>query len=130
MDAARFDGIAKALGSGADRRRMLSVLGGGLAAALGGGAGTLADHKPSHCAKAGQKVQSHKECCSGLMGVDSRCMAEPGHCQELLKQFRFCGEGQEDCCDSNLGLVCCSTIPNTDPNCRTLEDCLALSTNR
>jgi len=39
MDARQFDGIAKTLSSGASRRRILGVLVGGLAAALGRGRG-------------------------------------------------------------------------------------------
>jgi hypothetical protein len=50
MDARQIDGIAKTLSSGASRRGILSVLVGGLAAALGrwhGGAGAASQEEPN-----------------------------------------------------------------------------------
>ena len=75
MDADQFDGMVKTLGSGTDRRRVLSVVAGGLVAALGGRQVTQAAHKSKHCAKAGQKPHGHKPCCFGT-AVNGRCPAE------------------------------------------------------
>ena len=78
MDSRQFDRMVKALGSGVQRRHIIGILAGGLTAALSKQRATLADHKASHCAHEGEKVQPQKGCCTGLIeGTDDRCEPEP-----------------------------------------------------
>ena len=75
MDTRQFDDLAKALRWGANRRRVLGLLTGGLAA-LGVRRAAVGEHKDDHCAKAGQKAQPKKPCCVGVAADDGRCPAE------------------------------------------------------
>ena len=77
MDAQQFDGLVKALRSGADRRRVLGVLAAGLAAVLGSQQATVA----GACKKEGQKPKDKKECCSGAVDADGRCVATVITCE-------------------------------------------------
>jgi hypothetical protein len=69
MDAARFDGLVQALGSGTNRRRVLAGLTVGVLAGRPGWRGADA----ASCAKKGQKPKPHKPCCARLDLVDGRC---------------------------------------------------------
>jgi hypothetical protein len=73
MEARQFDGLTKALISGTNRRSVLGGLVGGLVAALGAQRATVADE----CKKVGQKVKDKKECCSGAVDADGRCVEGP-----------------------------------------------------
>jgi hypothetical protein len=72
VDARQFDGIAKTLSSGTDRRRVL----GGLA--VGALAGLFGWHEAdaAECAKEGQKPNDDKACCFAGPLVDDRCPAQ------------------------------------------------------
>jgi hypothetical protein len=82
MDPRQFDRMAKALGSGVQRRHILGVLAGGFAAALSTQRATLAHHKASHCAHEGEvpDPRTKKSCCPGLVPDPTdpkrRCIVE------------------------------------------------------
>jgi hypothetical protein len=85
LDARQFDGFAKALGSGAHRRRVLGVLTGGLVAALGSRQVTQAQGN-SGCAHFCQDVfppgRERGECVSAAARGDAgnlcaACGADP-----------------------------------------------------
>ena len=107
MDAQQFDALTKALGSGASRRRVLGALAGSLVAALGRQGATVANHKPEHCAKAGQKPRrgkSGKGCCAGLTeGADGRCrgVGSPDPCQGCSGRCCTGSSGRAWCCSPN-----------------------------
>jgi hypothetical protein len=108
MDARQFDGIAKALSSGADRRRVLSSL------TVGALAGFLGWHTAdaAQCAKEGQKPKGDKKpCCAPLVPVDGRCGACGG-------QYASCTLETEatDCCSGECTIPwgCCPVCP---PGC-------------
>src|SRR5215213_10731093 len=67
MDDRQFDGLAKALRSGADRRRVLGLFAGGLVAALRSPRATVASHELHHCTKEGHPAKTKKGCCAGLL---------------------------------------------------------------
>jgi hypothetical protein len=73
MDARHFDGLTKALISGTNRRSVLGGLVAGLVAALGAQRATMA----AECKKAGQKVKHSRDCCSGAVDADDRCVEGP-----------------------------------------------------
>ena len=125
MDARQFDGIVKALSSGANRRRVLGGLVGGLAAALGGQRATGADHKRDHCAKEGQKAQPKKPCCPGLVDNDGRC--EPGPTSVCAAPALSCAT--EIRCSPTTSDFCeCGTTIDGDPVCHRPSPCGALCT--
>lgn len=101
MDASRFDQLTRELASGPSRRAVLKGVIGGLVAALGGGS-ALADHKPGHCAKAGQVPTAGKHCCTGLLpDTNGRCVTNLG-CTVWTQQGRCCPSGilnqNDNCC--------------------------------
>ena len=75
MNARRFDGIAKTLSSGANRRGVLAGLVGGLVAPLGSRGGALAGNKRRYCRKA------HPRRCKGYTcgGQSKPCDVGLGH---------------------------------------------------
>ena len=84
MDGRNFDELAKTLVTdGRSRRGFLALMGGGLAAALGGRQAARANHRADHCAAVGEKPKPHKACCGGLAPVDGRCapVVRQGTCQ-------------------------------------------------
>jgi hypothetical protein len=97
MDARQFDQIARTLRSGTDRRRVLGVLVGSLAAILGAQRATMA----AECAKPGQKPKDHKPCCVGDP-VDGRCPAESA---PLLGRCILAGR-----CECNDGGKVCTSV--------------------
>jgi hypothetical protein len=150
MEAERLDRIAKRLGSGVHRRHILGVLAAGLAAARGGQRVTLANHKPSHCAHEGEKVESGKSgkaCCEGLTeDAEGRCVlaAPPSECptsSDICLILDECGshgetlpsgaprvcncgltmEGAGFCADLTAG---CGPTPTIGLPCNSSTDCV------
>ena len=117
MDAGQFDRLAKVLSSGADRRRVLGVFAGGLAAALGRPRATVADHKPEHCAKEGHpaKNKDKKGCCAGLLACEildcSGFVCEPTPqspvCVDIQNDPFHCGSCEQSCDDDCCHGECC-----------------------
>jgi hypothetical protein len=105
MESADFDQLTRSLVTQASRRHILF---GALSATLGllmspaGGASVRADRKPQqHCAKAGQKVQPKKDCCTGLIeDAHGRCTPGPSGnpCQ---------GQANGTCCAGDTGKQWC-----------------------
>jgi hypothetical protein len=113
MDARQFDEISRTLSAGADRRRVLSAVLGGVVAALGGARATVAHHKPDHCAKAGQKVTPGKPtCCPGLAPQGGRC-AEEAPPPVVMGQCRTgtLGAGPVCLCITPTGAPCDPVAP-------------------
>ena len=77
MDAQRFDALTKALGRGANRRRVLRGLLGG---AVAGGAVVTSLPEPAAaqpgCRREGNTCQGNQVCCPGLVCVQA---AGPGN---------------------------------------------------
>jgi hypothetical protein len=93
MDSERFDGLVRRFGQPRSRRQTLRGLAGAVTAGalgLGGGRVGLANHKPSHCAHEGEKVEpgnSGKGCCEGeglVVGADGRCVVSSGCADAVL----------------------------------------------
>ena len=155
VDGRQFDGLTKKLAAGAGARRdvVKGLAGGLLAGALGlvGSRAALANHKSSHCAKAGQKAESGKSgkgCCAGLTeGGDGRCsgVGSPPQNTQGPCNAKKCPQG---CCDGRTcvagdspaqcgtgGAACqacasdqlcvsgtCRTVPCT--HCPAVEQCI------
>jgi hypothetical protein len=93
MDSERFDGLVRSFGQSRSRRQTLRSLAGAVTAGalgLSGSRVALANHKPSHCAHAGEKVEagnSGKTCCAGeglVVGADGRCVVPSGCAAAVL----------------------------------------------
>jgi hypothetical protein len=109
VDAVQFDRLAKTLGSGTTRRRVLGVLAGGLVVAREGRQATIA----AQCAKAGQKPKdTKKECCLGLIEVEGRCQ-EPSlpTCPVVDAQTNHC-----------MAIPNCGSVSGGVHSCRCLLD--------
>lgn len=105
MNALQFDDIVKALETGAHRRGVLGGLMGGVLAVLGARRGTLAHHKPGHCAKSDRCKGRGRIC----RGAAVHCDAGPGTgCSCILSV-----EGCPSCVDENT----------CGPSCASSEDC-------
>jgi hypothetical protein len=107
MDARQFDAITRTLSAGTERRRVLGVLAGGLAAVLAGQRAAVAHHKADHCANEGQKVTPGKPtCCSGRDPVDGRCPADlvplEGMCTSAPDGACECRDAQGPCASTAL----------------------------
>ena len=117
MDARQFDGLARALRSGANRRRVLGVLTGGLVAALSGRRATQASLKPQHCLKEGQSAKNtrKKECCAALLACEildcsgDFCVPTPQspECVDVQSDPFHCGSCQQSCDDECCHGECC-----------------------
>jgi hypothetical protein len=117
MDGSRFDRLARDLVAGRSRRTVAKGIAGGLAAAvtLVGRRATVADHKPEHCAHAGEKVQSRKGCCADLTaGADGRCAA-PGPFGAACTSNAGCASGVCACRahDCSGGGLCADAYSGT-----------------
>ena len=147
MDARQFDGIAKTLSAGIDRRRVLGDL------AVGALAGLFGWHEVAavECAKEGQKKKANRPCCGDLVPaasghcvprgtcgrLSSLCQPKLGaqcagtytcHCWTTLSGLTFCGANGSrcepcasdgDCAFFGAGAVC---VDATGPQCDCQND--------
>ncbi len=115
MDTDQFDTLARAMGTGTSRRRVVAGLGGGLLTGLLARRGATA----AACAKRGQKPKPHKPCCGTLIRnaegrcgpcppedffatCDGKCGFVPNNCGELIDCGFFCGECQTCPSDTHI----------------------------
>jgi hypothetical protein len=142
MDAERFDGLVRVLGSGTNRRLVLAGLTLGALAGRAGWRGADA----AECAKAGQKPKADKPCCAQLRLVDGRCATCPDG-RVLLSNGTCavpCPNGGADCgaagcagnrcVGTNEGNVCgrgcptgdCGDCAGSNADCPTGSACVAV----
>jgi len=96
MDGTRFDGIARLLAAGVDRRRLAA----GLAALAGVGAPAAA---LAGCKKVGKTCEKSKDCCAGARCKNGKCKCKnsykecQGKCYDLDKDEKHCGSCRTKC---------------------------------
>jgi hypothetical protein len=99
MEAKQFDLVAKAVGQGTARRRLLAgLLGAALAAPLGRAA---ADNV---CKPLGKKCNKDAQCCPGSKCVD-------GTCQPCGRGNTTCTQNADCCSGACTGQGCCPVCP-------------------
>jgi len=124
MDARQFDGLTKALRSGADRRHVLGVFAGGLVAALRSPRATVAGHEPHHCTKEGHPAKTKKGCCAGLLSCTvfdcsgDICVPTPDVCVDVQSDPLHCGSCEQSCDDECCHGECCFSSSGQGQVCR------------
>ena len=142
MDGSRFDALTRSLAAGADRRRLLAGLAGGLLGLAGRGIGAQT------CREAGRLCVNNLDCCSEICD-QNRCACPPGTAGcggACLPYGRPCKAGDACCngaacqggvCRCPAGAAVCNTI--NGPVCQTCPPdqllgsgcrCLCRSTGR
>jgi hypothetical protein len=137
MDGTRFDGLARSLAAGTDRRRFVRGLAAGLGAALGLSSlrrKAAANHggshgggpKPGRCGQPGQPCKWGTQCCSGtcLNGV-CLCHAGQTNCGGACVACPVGGVCVGTTCGCPEGQVDCAGVCRTarDEACETDDDC-------
>ena len=113
MNPRQFDGIAKSLSAGANRRGVLGVLVGGVAAVLQGWGGGFAHHKEGHCPLT-NRCGGHlcdggpAPHCEPGFGVGCSCVLSVEGCRTCVNE-RDCGNSctsSADCAYLGPGAIC------------------------
>lgn len=115
MDGQRFDELTRLIGSGATRRRMLKLFGGG--AAVAAGLGRLSEARAGFCTGAGDSCGFDDVCCS------QSCVDEICQCSGTGSACIDDG----DCCVDNVcdGGLCVATCASAGEACVSTDDCCA-----
>jgi hypothetical protein len=106
MDGQRFDEIARTLGGGTNRRRILRALGavipGGMA--IASRAGSAVAQAPTVCFQDSDCIEGSDNPCSGASCVGGTCTFFIVDC---IPGYGCCGNGE--CCPESAGSAACSS---------------------